>query len=93
MTLRLINSFRRNVDQDVWLDVCYHSNNAPQRYSTDLHPEYLIADGGHHWDCYGIKNISAEPQFVREAHKWEIRTVTKWLRNFSSWRPECKDEL
>lgn len=31
------------LDTDVWLDVCYHSNDAPPRYSSDLHPELLIA--------------------------------------------------
>ncbi|KAF2502375.1 extracelular serine carboxypeptidase-like protein [Lophium mytilinum] len=66
-------------NSDVWLDVCYHSNDAPPRISSDLHPEYLIMPGGHHWDSYGIKNITAEPQFIREAHLWEIRTVKKWL--------------
>lgn len=74
-------------NQDPWLDGCYHSNAAPQRYSSDLHPAYLIADGGHHWDSYGILDVPGEPQFVREAHYWEIRTVKKWLRNFSSWAP------
>jgi hypothetical protein len=65
---------------DVWIDLCHHSNLAPARYSSDLHPEYLINGGGHHWDSYGIKNISAEPQFIRDAHLWEIKTVKKWLR-------------
>ncbi|KAI9686127.1 MAG: hypothetical protein M1820_010679 [Bogoriella megaspora] len=67
-------------DQDVWLDLCYHSNNASARYSSDLHPEHLISGGGHHWDSYGIKNVSAEPQFIQNAHYWEIRTVRKWLQ-------------
>ena len=70
---------------DVWLDVCYHSNDAPARYSTDLHPEYLIAGAGHHWDSYGILNVAAEPQFIQQAHLWETRTVKKWLRNFKIW--------
>ena len=71
---------------DPWLDVCYHSNDAPPRYSTDLHPEYLIAGAGHHWDSYGILDVEAEPQFIQQAHLWEIRTVRKWLRDFSSWK-------
>ncbi|KAG7001373.1 extracellular serine carboxypeptidase [Physcia stellaris] len=78
---------------DVWLDVCYHCNDAPPRYSTDLHPEYLIAGAGHHWDSYGIRNVGAEPQFIQQAHLWEIRTVKKWLRNFKSWKvtTECSE--
>lgn len=75
---------------DVWLDVCYHSNDAPARYSTDLHPEYLIAGAGHHWDSYGILDLDAEPQFIEQAHLWEIRTVRKWLRSFKSWKSNVR---
>jgi hypothetical protein len=68
-------------DNDVWLDVCYHSYDAPSpRVSTDLRPEYLISGSGHHWDSYGILDVEAEPQFIREAHLWEIRIVKKWLK-------------
>lgn len=66
---------------DVWLDLCYHSNLAPKpRISSDKHPSYLIAGGGHHWDSYGIKNVSAEPDYIREAHLWEERTVDRFLK-------------
>ncbi|KAL6717533.1 hypothetical protein ACLMJK_005448 [Lecanora helva] len=75
---------------DVWLDVCYHSNDAPPRYSTDLHPEYLIAGAGHHWDSYGILDVGAEPQFIEQAHLWEIRTVRKWLREFANWKSKAR---
>ena len=71
--------------QDVWLDMCYHSNEAPPRTSSDLHPEYLISGAGHHWDSYGILDVAAEPQFIRNVHQWEIRTVEKWLRTFPDW--------
>jgi hypothetical protein len=65
---------------DVWLDLCYHSNLAPQpRISSDKYPSYLIAGAGHHWDSYGIKNVSAEPAYIREAHYWEERTVSRFL--------------
>ncbi|RDW60239.1 hypothetical protein BP5796_11845 [Coleophoma crateriformis] len=67
---------------DVWLDMCYHSNDAPERTSSDLHPELLIEGSGHHWDSYGILDVDVEPQFIRNAHLWEIRTVKKWLRDF-----------
>lgn len=72
---------------DPWLDLCYHSNNAPLRQWSDLHPELLIAGAGHHWDSYGIKDIAAEPQFIQQAHLWEIRTVKRWLAEFGSWKP------
>ncbi|ORX95978.1 peptidase S28 [Clohesyomyces aquaticus] len=65
---------------DVWLDLCYHSNLAPSpRISSDIHPSYLIAGGGHHWDSAGIKNVSAELDYIREAHLWEIRTVGRFI--------------
>lgn len=73
-------------NHDPWLDGCYHSNLAPARYSSDLNPAYLIVDGGHHWDSNGILNVTGEPQFIREAHRWQIRTVRKWLRSFASWK-------
>lgn len=76
-------------EQDVWLDVCFHSNNAPLRFSTsleeeNLHPQLLISGGGHHWDSYGLgglAEVEREPQFIRNAHLWEIRTVERWLRD------------
>ncbi|KAI0175006.1 extracelular serine carboxypeptidase-like protein [Pestalotiopsis sp. NC0098] len=77
-------------DQDVWKDLCFNSDLAPQPrpQSTDLHPHYLITGAGHHWDSYGILDVDAEPQFIREAHKWEIRTVKRWLNGFADWEPE-----
>lgn len=72
---------------DPWLDLGYHSNSAPPRVSSDLNPEYLIAGAGHHWDSSGILNIGAEPLFIQQAHLWEIKTVQKWLKTFSDWKP------
>ncbi|TRX91921.1 hypothetical protein FHL15_007240 [Xylaria flabelliformis] len=78
-------------DQDVWNGLCYHSPLAPARRQTsDLHPELFITGAGHHWDSSGILDVEAEPQFIREAHLWEIRTVKKWLREFHSWKPTRK---
>lgn len=75
-------------DVDVWVDLCYHSHLSEKtRISSDLHPSYLIAGGGHHWDSTGIKNITAEPDYIREAHLWEIRTVKRWVKEWG-----CKDE-
>ena len=75
-------------DQDVWNQICYHSDEQPMRYTTnareaELHPQLLITGAGHHWDSYGILDVSAEPQFIREAHRWEIRTVKKWLKEWN----------
>lgn len=66
---------------DVWLDLCYHSDLAPSpRISSDKYPSYLIAGAGHHWDSYGILDVEAEPAYIREAHEWEMRTVSRFLQ-------------
>ncbi|EFQ90229.1 hypothetical protein PTT_13239 [Pyrenophora teres f. teres 0-1] len=68
---------------DVWLDLCYHSNFASSpRISSDEFPSYLIAGAGHHWDSYGIKDVAAEPAYIREAHYWEMRTVSRFLESW-----------
>lgn len=72
---------------DPWLNLCYHSEKAPLRTTSDMRAEYLIAGAGHHWDSYGILDISSEPLFIQQAHEWEIRTVQKWLKGFSTWKP------
>ena len=75
--------------QDVWNQICYHSDEAPPRYTLNvedayMHPQLLITGAGHHWDSYGIKNVSAEPQFIRNAHLWEIRVVKEWVKQCKS---------
>lgn len=79
-------------DQDVWLDLCYHSNEAPMRYGPN---QQLITGSGHHWDSYGILNISAEPDFIRAAHEWEIRRVKAWLQEWQDTKHgnRKRDEL
>lgn len=90
--------FHIDGDQDVWLDLYYHSNLAPLRYSTSLqeqhdHPQLLISGGGHHWDSNALgslKNITLEPQFIQQAHLWEIRTVQRWMEECELIRcPGC----
>lgn len=71
-------------DQDVWLSLCYHSKDAGERFTSTveeayLSPQLLIAGAGHHWDSYGADE---EPQFIREAHRWEVRVVKRWLKDF-----------
>jgi hypothetical protein len=75
--------------QDVWNDICYHSYDQPVRLTPNteeayLHPQLLISGAGHHWDSYGILDVEAEPQFIRNAHLWEIRIVRKWLEECES---------
>ncbi|GAB1744440.1 hypothetical protein NU219Hw_g1717t1 [Hortaea werneckii] len=79
-------------EQDVWSDLCYHSSNAPGRVrvtanaeEVEKHPQLLITGAGHHWDSYGILDVAAEPQFIRGAHRWEIRIV-RWLDEWKAKR-------
>ncbi|KAF2729219.1 hypothetical protein EJ04DRAFT_502727 [Polyplosphaeria fusca] len=70
-------------DVDVWVDLCHHSNlKSGIRISSEEYPSYLIAGAGHHWDSAGILNVSAEPDYIREAHLWEIRTVRGWIEGW-----------
>ncbi|PPJ54669.1 hypothetical protein CBER1_05977 [Cercospora berteroae] len=56
---------------------------------------FMLPFSRHHWDSYGIKNVSAEQQFIRAAHEWEIRVVKKWLQMFNGEKSskERRDEL
>ncbi|KAF4627217.1 hypothetical protein G7Y89_g10938 [Cudoniella acicularis] len=69
---------------DPWKDLCYHSDLAPRRYWSDLHPEHLINGAGHVWDLRTLEDVSAEPQFIRETTYLELRTVETWLKEFHS---------
>ncbi|KPI34765.1 putative serine protease K12H4.7 [Cyphellophora attinorum] len=80
---------------DVWLDVCYHSTLTNTSANRVANPNsnataaseveaYLINGGGHHWDSYGILDVDAEPDFIMQAHLWEIKVVKKWLDAFTS---------
>lgn len=66
------------------MDLTYHSHQKPGiRISSDKHPSYLIAGAGHHWDSTrrtGVKSVYDEPDYIREAHLWEIRTVKRWVK-------------
>ncbi|CAJ2506574.1 Uu.00g007040.m01.CDS01 [Anthostomella pinea] len=67
---------------DPWKDLCYHSDLAPQRYWSDAYPQHLINGAGHVWDLRTLVDVSAEPQFIREATYLELRTVERWLKDF-----------
>ncbi|KAJ4298995.1 hypothetical protein N0V90_004239 [Kalmusia sp. IMI 367209] len=74
-------------EADVWVDLTFHSHEKPGIIvSSDKHPSYLIAGAGHHWDSSprtGVKSVLDEPDYIREAHEWEIRTVKRWV---SEWK-------
>ncbi|PNS15019.1 cell division control protein 42 [Sphaceloma murrayae] len=74
-------------DQDVWNQICYHTDERAARQTLDSqeayrNPQLLITGAGHHWDSYGIRDVDAEPLFIREAHRWEIRIVRAWLEEW-----------
>ncbi|KAI0480174.1 serine carboxypeptidase S28-domain-containing protein [Xylariaceae sp. FL0804] len=82
---------------DVWLGLCVHSPDAPAQEQVQttadpsyLHPRQLINGAGHHWDSYGVLDVAAEPQFIRETHRWQMRVVRKWLDDFGGWKGEEK---
>lgn len=89
ISLLFSSSLTIAIASDVWRDLCYHTtlDSSPRPYS-DLHPQYLIESAGHVWDRYGFGDVAAEPQYIREAHYWEVRVVERWLRDFSSWQKE-----
>lgn len=70
----------------MWTDLTYHSHNVKGiRISSDEHPSYLIAGAGHHWDSTprtGVASVLDEPDYIREAHLWEIRTVKRWVEEW-----------
>lgn len=84
--------------QDVWNDFCYHGYNSTPAHNNIRYgqQQYLITGAGHHWDSYGILNVSAEPDFIRAAHEWEMRTVNRWLQEWDQTHNSGaseKDEL
>ncbi|QDS74972.1 hypothetical protein FKW77_005077 [Venturia effusa] len=83
---------------DPWRDLTYHSDNAPARVRNGvedeiLHPQYLIHGAAHGWEAtaFSYEKINEEPQFIREAHLWEIRIVKKWLSMFKETKGFGKD--
>jgi hypothetical protein len=67
---------------DPWREVSYHATRAPQRYWNDRNPEHLINGAVHAWDMYARKDIEEEPQFIRETHYLEQRTIGTWLKKY-----------
>lgn len=80
---------------DPWFDLTYHSKLAPGRMPHDgLHPEYIINGGGHGWDFAIREDLSTEPQYMKDAHLFELGTVGRWLKEFPAWKAaKGSDEL
>ncbi|PCH40119.1 peptidase S28 [Wolfiporia cocos MD-104 SS10] len=65
---------------DPWRPDTPHSEYAKDRGDTILRPFKLIPGGVHHYDEYGLRDISAEPAEIEKIHTEMIEFVTKWLK-------------
>lgn len=43
-----------------------------------------VADGVHHYDEYGLRNIEDEPPEIRQIHYEMIGFVKEWLKDFKA---------
>ncbi|KZT12085.1 peptidase S28 [Laetiporus sulphureus 93-53] len=69
---------------DPWRPDTPHSEYAPDRLDTILRPFKLIPGGVHHYDEYGLRDISAEPPEIEQIHLEMIEFVKEWLKD---WEP------
>ncbi|OSX59888.1 hypothetical protein POSPLADRAFT_1183590 [Postia placenta MAD-698-R-SB12] len=69
---------------DPWRPDTPHSEYAPDRLDTILRPFKLIPGGVHHYDEYGLRDLSAEPPEIEKIHREMIEFVTAWLEE---WEP------
>ncbi|KAG1889287.1 serine carboxypeptidase S28-domain-containing protein [Suillus subluteus] len=56
---------------DPWRPCTPHSDYAADREDTILQPFKIIPNAVHHYDEYGLKNISDEPEEIRKIH-WQM---------------------
>jgi len=66
---------------DPWRPDTPHSDDAHDRKDTLLRPFKLIPGAVHHWDEYGLRNVSEEPPEIRKIHAEMIDFVTEWLKD------------
>ncbi|KAF8628691.1 hypothetical protein AX15_003751 [Amanita polypyramis BW_CC] len=69
---------------DPWLPNTPHSEYAQDREDTILRPFKLIPNGVHHYDEYGLRNISEEPPEIRQVHEEMISFVREWLKDWKA---------
>ncbi|KAF1964760.1 hypothetical protein BU23DRAFT_491637 [Bimuria novae-zelandiae CBS 107.79] len=72
-------------EADVWVGLTVHGGSGVMVSEA----KYLIPGGGHHWDSSprtGVGSVEEEPDLIREAHGWEVRTVRRWVEGFSEGR-------
>ncbi|KAK2465427.1 hypothetical protein APHAL10511_002781 [Amanita phalloides] len=69
---------------DPWLPNTPHSSYAPKRKDTLLRPFKLIPNAVHHYDEYGLRNMSDEPLEIQNVHKEMIEFVLEWLKDWKA---------
>ncbi|KAI0917296.1 hypothetical protein AcW2_007465 [Taiwanofungus camphoratus] len=69
---------------DPWRPDTPHSGYAKNREDTILRPFKLIPGGVHHYDEFGLRNISDEPPEIEKIHLEMIEFVTEWLKDWKA---------
>ncbi|KIJ60108.1 hypothetical protein HYDPIDRAFT_99441 [Hydnomerulius pinastri MD-312] len=69
---------------DPWRPCTPHSEYADDREDTILRPFKLIPNGVHHYDEYGLRDITAEPPEIQQIHYEMIDFVLEWLKDFKA---------
>ncbi|KAJ7069481.1 serine carboxypeptidase S28-domain-containing protein [Mycena amicta] len=69
---------------DPWRPATPHSDYAFDRDDTVLRPFKLIRGGVHHWDEWGLLDLSEEPYEVRKIHQEMIFFVKEWLKDWKA---------
>lgn len=44
----------------------------------------------HHWDEYGLSDLTQEPPEIQEIHAAEVAFVEEWL---ADWKPPTKENI
>ncbi|KZT27441.1 peptidase S28 [Neolentinus lepideus HHB14362 ss-1] len=69
---------------DPWRPATPHSDYAPDRPDTILQPFKIIPEAVHHYDEYGLRDITQEPPEILKVHLEMIDFVTEWLKDWTS---------
>ncbi|KAF5360739.1 hypothetical protein D9756_005098 [Leucocoprinus leucothites] len=73
---------------DPWRPDTPHSDDARSRPDTTLRPFKLIPGAVHHWDEYGLADLTQEPEEIQQIHAEEVAFVEAWL---ADWTPPKKE--
>ncbi|KAL1736475.1 peptidase S28 [Schizophyllum commune] len=68
---------------DPWRPDTPHSLDAKPRDDTTIRPFKLIPGAVHHYDEYGLTDLSQEPPEIQQIHEEMIAFVTEWLKEWN----------